>query len=142
MIFFLHFSFIRSEINVLKEKSKRQDNIIHDEIQHLKLNESPQKGESAIKPGTSIKDFFSKSQANQSKKDPVEVSNIKETEKIIETVKHELAENILMKNGSLYSAKNNLEIQNYMFGNLVMIVELNNFLLDIYGFPKSKIIIL
>jgi hypothetical protein len=142
LIFFLHFSFIRSEINVLKEKPNRQDNIIHDEIQHLKLNESPQKGESAIKHGTSIKDFFSKSQANKSKKDPVEVSNIKETEKIIETVKHELAENILMKNGSLYSAKNNLEIQNYMFGNLVMIVELNNFLLDIYGFPKSKIIIL
>lgn len=101
----------------------------------------------------SLKDFFSKSQANQSNKPAVvaaATATAKATTSIvaeeIKIVNRQLSNTILEETGSLAfmnmkSNETDEKLPNYLFGDLAMIIELNNLLCKLYGIKKSKSLI-
>lgn len=136
----------KPETNVLKERFNKQETNDNQDDMEVLIIDSPTT-KKPVSSTASIRDFFAKSQTNQLNKEPVKKN--KESEQIVNTALlapvPALAKDILMKNGRLYSASNKSEqndeekkIQNHMFGSLIMIVELNNLLLNIYGPSKSK----
>jgi hypothetical protein len=99
----------------------------------------------------SLKDFFSKSQANQSNKPAVvAAATATATTSIvaeeIKIVNRQLSNTILEETGSLAfmnmkSNETDEKLPNYLFGDLAMIIELNNLLCKLYGIKKSKSLI-
>ena len=99
----------------------------------------------------SLKDFFSKSQANQSNKSAVvaTVTATATTSIVAEEIKivnRQLSNTFLEETGSLAfmnmkSNETDEKLPNYLFGDLAMIIELNNLLCKLYGIKKSKSLI-
>jgi hypothetical protein len=124
-------------MNKPSESIKKETNLVVEEQQQVK---KPTKN--------SLKDFFSKSQANQSNNKPavVEAAAAATTSIVAEEIKivdRQLSNTILEETGSLAfmnmkSNETDEKLPNYLFGDLAMIIELNNLLCKLYGIKKSK----
>ncbi len=123
-------------MNKPSESIKKETNLVVEEQQQVK---KPTKN--------SLKDFFSKSQANQSNNKPAVVEAAAATTSIvaeeIKIVDRQLSNTILEETGSLAfmnmkSNETDEKLPNYLFGDLAMIIELNNLLCKLYGIKKSK----
>jgi hypothetical protein len=129
-------------MNKPSESIKKETNlVIEEEQQQVK---KPTKN--------SLKDFFSKSQANQSNNNKPAVveaaaaATTATTSIVAEEIKivnRQLSNTILEETGSLAfmnmkSNETDEKLPNYLFGDLAMIIELNNLLCKLYGIKKSK----
>lgn len=127
-------------MNKPSESIKKETNLVVEEQQQVK---KPTKN--------SLKDFFSKSQANQSNNNKPAVveaaaATTATTSIVAEEIKivnRQLSNTILEETGSLAfmnmkSNETDEKLPNYLFGDLAMIIELNNLLCKLYGIKKSK----